>query len=289
MLASEVDLATLRYPVVASPKLDGIRCLIWRGKPRMRSLDEVPNKYINKALSFARFEGFDGELVIGPPTAKDVFNKTTGAVRRFEGEPDFKFIVFDDFIGAHQPYYIRRATLDARVKKYNSDVIQLHQQLTVHSEHELLVYEETCLNFGYEGLILRSPDAHYKFGRSTTKEQILLKLKRFTDAEAEIIDFEEQMHNTNEAKKNALGRTERSSAKDGLVGKETLGALIVRDLKTGVQFNIGTGMDDKLRQDIWKNRKHWRGVVIKYKYFKIGVVDAPRHPVYLGVRVKGDM
>ncbi len=44
--------------------------------------------------------------------------------------------------------------------------------------------------------------------------------------EAVIVGYTEKMHNANEAKKDNLGRTERSSCKEGLVPTGTLGALI---------------------------------------------------------------
>ena len=53
------------------------------------------------------------------------------------------------------------------------------------------------LDDGYEGLMLRAPDGPYKFGRSTVKENTLLKVKNFLDDEAEVIGFKEQTTNTN--------------------------------------------------------------------------------------------
>jgi hypothetical protein len=73
--------------------------------------------------------------------------------------------------------------------------------------------------------MLRDPNGPYKFGRSTRKEGYLLKLKRFCDSEAEVIGVVELMHNGNEAKTNALGRTERSTRKAGKTGMGVLGAL----------------------------------------------------------------
>jgi DNA ligase-1 len=70
-----------------------------------------------------------------------------------------------------------------------------------------------------------------------------------------------------------------------------MGALIVRDLKTKVEFNIGTGFTANDRIDWW----HWATTqtpaspkpIIKYKFFPVGVKDKPRHPVFLGVRPSG--
>ena len=131
---------------------------------------------------------------------------------------------------------------------------------------------------------MRAPDGLYKTGRATSKGGELLKLKRFLDSEAEIEGTEEEMFNGNAAETNELGRTKRSTAKDGLVGKGTMGALRVRDVSTGVRFSIGTGFTAAERREDWRS-----GDIVKYKYFPVGIKDAPRHPVYLGRRHPADI
>ena len=86
MLATEADFNKLRYPVCAQPKLDGIRVVIKNGVVYSRSLKPIPNKHI-QAL-FRHLDGLDGELIVGNPTAHDVFQKTTSGVMSKEGEPD---------------------------------------------------------------------------------------------------------------------------------------------------------------------------------------------------------
>jgi DNA ligase-1 len=117
----------------------------------------------------------------------------------------------------------------------------------------------------------------------------MLKLKRFTDGEAKIVGMEEEQHNGNTAKTNALGHTERSGHKAGMVGKSRMGALIVKDLVSGVEFNIGTGFTMADRELFWSAKQRVLGMVVKYKSFLIGVKDAPRFPVYLGMRNSWDM
>ena len=152
-----------------------------------------------------------------------------------------------------------------------------------------MALEERYLADGYEGVMLRSLQGIYKFGRATKKEGALLKLKRFADSEATILGLIEQMHNTNESTINALGLKERSSHKANLVGKDTLGALSVRDVTTGVEFEIGTGFDDAERAKIWAHKDAYIGKLVKYKYFPSGSKDKPRFPVYQGIRDPRDM
>ena len=66
-----------------------------------------------------------------------------------------------------------------------------------------------------------------------------------------VIGMEEKMHNANEATIGELGQTKRTSHQENLVPMGTMGALIVRDLKTGVEFNIGTGFSNADRDWWW--------------------------------------
>jgi DNA ligase-1 len=137
--------------------------------------------------------------------------------------------------------------------------------------------------------MIRQPGSKYKCGRSTLKEQILLKLKRFYDAEAKVIGFEEKMKNDNKLERDEFGLAKRSSKKDGMIPADTLGALIVEDLKTGVKFGLGSGFDDELKKEIWSHQRKYKNKIVKYKYQSVGVKDAPRFPVFLGFRSKLDL
>jgi len=284
MLAATLEnLRDLKYPVWASPKLDGVRAVVIDGQLRSRSLKPFPNPHVNKLFGRKELSGLDGELIVGSPTDKDVFRNTSGALQRDDGTPDVKFYVFDRFdsVGSFVTRWANGLARDTGAGQ--ADVVYLGQYL-IEDEATLLAYEDQSLISGYEGLILRSPAGLYKFGRSTLREQGMLKLKRFVDSEAEVIGVEEEMHNGNVAKKNELGRTERSSAKAGLVGTGRMGALLVRDLVSGVEFSIGTGFNDKDRGEEWKE-----GDIVKYKSFPVGVKNKPRFPVFLGRRMKEDM
>jgi DNA ligase-1 len=60
-----------------------------------------------------------------------------------------------------------------------------------------------------------------------------------------------------------------------------LGALKVRDVKTGIEFEIGTGFTEADRVKLWQSRD-MLGVfkLAKYKYFAGGSKDKPRFPVF---------
>ncbi len=286
MLAGKVeDVNDLKYPVLASPKLDGIRGTMQGGVLLSRSLKPIANKNVQKRFSLLP-EGIDGEFIVGDPTAKDCYQKTNSTIMSHDKPADdVTFYAFDMIAAAG--FSTRHCGMTARVS-VNQNVVVV-PQIQVNNAEDLLTVEAAWLEEGYEGVMVRDPGSPYKHGRSSTKEGILLKLKRFEDAEAEITGTYEKMHNANEAFKNELGRTARSTAKAGLVGTDTLGGFDVRDLATGVEFQVGSGFNDTQRADYWSRRNSLIGQIIKYKSFKIGVKDKPRHPIWLGMRSTEDM
>ncbi len=299
MLASPADFKILQYPLFASPKLDGIRAVVLNSRLVSRKLLDIPNKHIFSQLSRAEFNGLDGELIVGSPTADDVYRVTNSAVMGHGGTPDATFYIFDWHDMAER-YSTRLDALRRQVDEWKHDDlvrnmarrlngegqinIVVHEHVHINDEDALLEYEAKQIALGYEGLILRSGLGVYKHGRSTAREQYMLKVKRFKDSEAIVLGIVEEMHNGNEAETDNLGRTKRSKAKAGLTGKGTMGALAVRDITSGVEFEIGTGFTaaDRARMD-------WVGKIVKYKHFPVGVKDKPRHPVYLGERHVADM
>lgn len=278
MLAGVANVETLTYPVLCSPKYDGIRCIIRNGQAISRKLLPIPNEHVQKLLSGLP-TGLDGELLLEGKT----FNQIQSAVMRPDGIPDFHFYVFD--IVSNKPYEQRMSELEA----LNLPAVCVKVlPKKINNEAELMAYETKCINAGDEGVMIRSPRGPYKFGRSTEKQGFLLKLKRFSDAEARIIGFEELMHNTNEATKDELGHTKRSSKKAGMIPAGTLGSFIV-ETDDGRTFNVATGMSVDERQHYWDNRHTYIGALVKYKFQEVGAKDLPRFPVFLGIRNEIDM
>lgn len=274
MLATDADLDKLRYSLLASPKLDGIRAVVRDGVVYSRSNKPIPNKYVQSL--FSRYEHYDGELIVGEPTAHDVYRQTTSGVMSADGEPDVRFFVFDHVSSISSPYR-HRATKLSTAKH-----LVLHEQREIFDLEQLLAYEQDCLDEGYEGLILRDPSAPYKMGRSTAREGYLLKLKRMKTDEATIVGFIEREHNGNVAAINELGQTKRSSHKANKSGRGDLGALVCR--LGDVEFNIGTGFTDTERADIWADKDKYLGKLVSFNHFPIGSYDKPRHPSFKGLR-----
>lgn len=286
ILASAVEnLDKLKFPLMVQPKLDGIRALKIDGQVVSRNLKPIRNKYVQENLKHIP-NGLDGELVL---LSSNEFNQVSSEIMSEAGEPDFLYVIFDNFLN-QSGYKERYEDLEYKINDgIVNGRVELVRNHIVNSLEELLMLEEEFLRQGFEGLMIRSIDGKYKQGRSTEKEGILLKLKKFVDSEAEVIGFTELMVNNNEAKINKLGNTERSHHKENLVGGNTLGNLIVRDLVTKVEFEIGTGFTAKQREVYWLTKDSLLGKLVKYKYQKEGMKDKPRFPVFLGFRDRNDL
>lgn len=167
----------------------------------------------------------------------------------------------------------------------DQEMIRLVPHTVLNDCKEVIEYEEQQVSLGYEGIMLRSLDGKYKFGRSTVREGILSKLKRFSDGEATIISVEPLQRNLNGAEKDELGYSRRSSHKANKMADELAGHLIVSSPEYG-EFSIGSGFDELTRSWLWEHREEIKGRLITYKYQKVGLKDVPRFPIYKGFRTE---
>src|SRR5579859_6030776 len=277
----------VRYPVLGSFKYDGVRAEVQNGKVVSRNLEPIPNRHVQKLFGRPELEGLDGELIVGDPRESDVvFRRTSSAVMTAFGTPPVMFYGFDCFdvrlvfnrrlqIAERCMRKARRAlphyAFDAQRPNVVQSCLQLVQHVQLNNDEELLAFEREALRAGYEGIMLRDPFGMYKQGRSTLREGGLIKVKRFKDGEAVVIGFQELMHNANAQQRDKLGRSKRSTHKTGMMPMGVLGNLLVRDCKTKVTFNIGSGFTAEERKQLWETaRNRLMNRVVKYKYFPTG-------------------
>lgn len=307
----------LQFPYYVSHKLDGVRCMIVNGVAVSRKLEVIPNAYVQHMLGSWLLNGLDGELTVGPAYADNVMQETTSGVMSRDGTPDFHFHVFDYHNGPEGAHYASRYAMLQHafgLPTYKSHPrMSLLPHVIVNDQQTLETMQMAALEQGYEGLMLRAPHGPYKFGRSTAKQGWLMKLKQFADGEADVIGVEELCRNENELGADAMGLAKRSKAKDGMVPAGMLGALVVKDRKSGVQFNIGSGFTMRDRAQLWADHTGKDaqysiidggeeavftvsptgvpvlGRISVYRHFEKGVKDKPRFPVWHGFRDPKDM
>lgn len=281
LLACTVDdLSVVRFPVVASAKVDGFRCAIDDGIALSRNGKIIPNRYIQMCIGQPCFNGLDGELVVGAPAGDGVFNRTSSGVRAADGMPDFTYWVFDNHKMPLAGYHQRLVSLHEFPKR---PFIKILPQNLLHTLSELAEFERNVLAAGYEGVMIRRHDGPYKQGRSTLNEQILLRIKRFKDGEAIITGIEEGKTNNNALEANPLGYAARSTRQENMAPAGRVGTILATDTKTGQALRISPGkMTANEKIMFWSAPSTIVGRTIKYKYFEYGIVDAPRFATFQG-------
>ena len=101
----------------------------------------------------------------------------------------------------------------------------------------------------------------------------------------------EGMSNHNAAEKDVFGRTKRSMAQSGMVGRGELGGFVVKQVETGIEFRVGYnhvvgGVD---RITLWQQRDALIGKLIKFMHQPSGAQEAPRFPKFIGFRQPWDL
>ena len=245
------------YPMLGSPKLDGIRVLIRNEDLLSRKLKLIPNKELHEVFGLGYLHGADGELIAGKPTGPGVWNRTDSVVMSHD-HPDTDTVnlyVFDRWDMPQEAYVNRIASAEHRFTKYKHPRVIIVPQVLIKSPKELLAFHRRLVAKGYEGSMYRDPNGGYKRGRSTLDEAYLLKFKDFEDCEVRIVGFKEEKENRNPLTTNKLGYAKRSSHKANKVGKKQVGAFIVKALNgtyKGRTFPVGMGIGDVLATAAWR-------------------------------------
>lgn len=284
----EAELTFLAYPLLASPKIDGIR---WMKPPheeaKSRQWLDLPNRRLQQCVADNLFSFLDGEVIVGnDPTDKKLFNQSQSAIMTRDDTRDFSLWVFDHWMSPELQFEARtniaRITVEEIRRRGQLNVNYL-EHTHLHHPEAVLAYEEEALRAGYEGIVLRNPSAPYKYGRSTLKQQGLIKVKRFADDEATVVGFEALERNTNPDVRNHFGLAKRSHHKAGKIADDLLGKLLVRSPKWG-NFSIGSGFAYDTRALIWQNQAYYMGETVCFKYQPHGTKDKPRMPIFKGFR-----
>lgn len=231
-----------------SEKLDGVRGY-WDGKQLFSKNGQAffpPAEFIRGLPSFP----LEGELWGG----RDGFHRTVSIVSHqqpHDGWLQLEFAIFDvpEATGGFR-MRIKQAQdwFDGHPSEYAFVIPQVPVRDQDHLQEELQRIER----LGGEGLIVRDPEALYRFGRSAQ----ILKVKSYDDAEATVIAY--------------LPGTGRNSGR--------LGALLV-EREDGTRFRIGSGFSDAERDS-----PPPIGAIITFKFYGTYPSGIPKFPSFMRVR-----
>jgi len=307
----EPDLNNIKYPILASYKLDGIRCIFKYGEMLSRSLKPIVNKQIKEKFEPLRLFSekehliLDGELynpdipfqAISSCVMTQDYNdkkaiKKWGEIceehnldiTREEALKEFKFYLFDALEDDFTMDFMDRDCFCEEIAEDFKELIVPVKQIRINSKKEVEEYFEIALKEGFEGLILKDGNGKYKCGRGTLKEGLIYKVKPFRTFDAQIIGVVQATKvNPNAEKKiNELGRSVTSKKKDDRILIEKASAFIVKYEDEEVKPTLS--MTDPEKGEVWRNRNSYIGKWIEYKGMLVGAKSVPRHPTFIRFR-----
>ena len=232
-----------------SEKLDGVRAY-WNGR---ELLSRNGHRFSAPDWFVAGFPDtpLDGELWLG----RGRFNELSAAVRRYQPDEaewqQIRFMVFD-LPASELPFEARLTALKSLFSRHDSPYFALIEQRRLSDNAALAAYLAEVEALGGEGLMLRHRDSHYQ----PTRNQDLLKLKRFQDAEARVL-----AHLPGQGKYQGM-----------------LGALLV-EMPDGRRFKLGTGFSDQQRQ-----QPPPVGATVTYRYQGRTAQQLPRFASFVRIR-----
>jgi DNA ligase 1 len=256
------------------PKLDGVRC-VFDGKTFLsragKPFEPPAEWYEGSALAALQKEigaPIDGELVCflqiaplrGGPFGKQLvnFNSVVSVVRKklenadMAGWAEIAFVAFD--IVTDEPCsYRERYSLLEKLEKAETDHSLFIMPIVdvVDSGDDQCGWLASAALNGWEGVMLRNPDAPYE--RKRTRN--LLKVKPMADEEFVVTGMQ--------------AGTGKHAGR--------MGALLCQ--REGKEFKVGTGFTDADRE-----LRDWIGKTITVEYFELTPRGVPRHPRFKGVR-----
>ena len=306
-LAEDAIIEKVQFPCIVQPKIDGVRAMNLNGTLTGRSLDPFAGFGITDYFSLKEFRWLDGEMTLGndPASPHRLCSITTGAMGKFNGVkevPNLHWWCFDYLPDPDLPYSARYTLLRAKIEELDHPRVHLVPMYEVNGPNELKRFIGEFGEQGYEGTIIRNPRSKHKSGRSTQEGQ-LWRVKPWSDFEILVTGITEGNTNTNEAKKNTLGRSKRSGVKAGMVPNGMVGSiqgLTIKDFKDpitgkllfkrGTPVNAGTGeMTEVEAAWYFKNPHLIVNQIAKIKHMTHGVKDLPRFPTFLSLRMVPDM
>lgn len=291
-----VDLSTVKYPLFASNKLDGIRCIFYKGEILSRSLKPIVSPTLN--LEFENLRKFslennlilDGEIYSYALTFQEITSLVMTKNQALNIPKHLKFFCFDCIKDEAfcEPFRLRYKRLELLAQDCKDDRYAIVHQYLIHTKEEVKYQFDKALQSKVEGLILRSLDGHYKFGRGTIKEGIIYKVKPFVTFDAQITGVVQstEVREGAEKKINELGRSVTSKKKDDRVLIEKASAFWIE--YEGKPLKVTLAMTDEEKEEVWRTRDQQIGKWIEFKGMLIGAKDLPRHPVMLRYRKDKD-
>jgi len=290
---------------VASPKLDGNRCLVLGGVPYTSSMRRFRNERLMSFLApvLERSAALDCaiDLELYDPSG-DHHAALSGALNSYSDPLPASTIAyaFDACSMSHYRDQCSGFAFERRIEFLHSRIagcgvsVADYQEVEAWSQAEALF--EKNIQAGTEGLILRSKSIRIdgskfvggwlKHGRSTINQQIGFKMKLYNTCDGVIVDVVQRRKMKDdgsvERKLNPDGTLAKVNNKDAYELDDCVGAFIVQyqneegDLVQS-EVGFGVGYDMAERRRLWEARGTLFGKWIEFTHMPHGAKDKARH------------
>ena len=254
--------------VAVEPKLDGIRCfsIVRNGEVQMFARSGKPITNFEKTLSpelIKLGDGcYDGELM-----GQDFTALMRQAYRKESVDTTGTYLALFDFLSLEE-WDTKNAIMSCedryeelldRLDKGGADLdlVQPVERVTVDNQYsEIKLQHDAYVKEGFEGAMIKFLDAPYRFGRGFE----VMKLKAFHDVDLPI-----------------SGLLEGTGKHAGKLGSFQV-------LFNGVEVQVGSGLTDDLREQIWADPDSFLGRVIEVRYQEVTPDGSLRFPTFVCFR-----
>jgi len=216
MKCQKFEIGKVKYPALIQPKLNGVRCINFLNPISTDLFNSKLVDFLSKEgisydvahlqnicetllLSIKKNHGIenpilDGELYIPYTPVTSIGGSARNSVNPLNKR--LQFVVFDLSI----ENYSNKQRNDILMSYITEGMLEPHNNITseptlficpsciINNDDEALEYTDRCLKNGYEGAVVRQLDTEYCFGQ---RPSTMRKIKRFEDAEFEILDIVE--------------------------------------------------------------------------------------------------
>ena len=262
--------------ICVEPKLDGIRCfaIVQDGKAalyaRSGKLLQNFDGLIGQELSQLPDGCYDGEIM-----GEDFTSLMRQAYRKENVNTENVYFAIFDYLSLNEwetkiakmsceLRYIMliHAVIPFLTKDKNSELgcptkykyLRVVNRIYTKSDYECIKqHHDKFITKGYEGAMVKVLDGVYSFGRSFD----VMKMKEFHDIDLPVVGFKE-----------GTGKN-----------KGSLGAIIV-DFND-IEVHVGSGFDEKQREQIWKNKNEYLGATAEIRYQEVTPDMSLRFPTFV--------
>jgi DNA ligase-1 len=278
----------ITYPKICQPKLDGFRCVTFINEDgsatiMTRSGKPVKNpivvEKISRALRDFRGYVFDGEIyrhgwklkkIMSIATTEKLDESTEKGLLKIKESQELTLNLWDVMTAKEwaeqqtvKPYKSRYADLQFFMERCPG-VIQIVDSHHIEDGKRAKELNRQFLVDGYEGAMLKDPEAGYAWKRTTLKQNTLVKVKEFETGDFEIIGYEQST-----------------------TGKRTgkLGCFIIS--LRGHPVGVGSGYDADEVDEFWEKRDEMIGKTMEVRYFEEIETDGKPslwHPTFVRIR-----